>query len=86
MESGNDQLRIFLFEFTEHKVFSIAILLVIFVNTVFIGLQTSEEIMAKSGEFTRTLFNVAGYIDRLLKQGYHFTEIYALMKYLCINL
>ena len=50
VESGKDQFRIFLFQFTEHKAFGISILLVIFVNTIFIGLQTSEEIEAKSGQ------------------------------------
>lgn len=49
VKSGKDELRLFLFEFTEHRVFNVSILFVIFLNTIFIGLQTSEEITAKSG-------------------------------------
>ena len=49
IESGRDEFRIFLFELTEHKAFSFGILLLIFINTILIGIQTSEEIMAKSG-------------------------------------
>ena len=49
VKSGRDELRLFLFEFTEHRVFNVSILFVIFLNTIFIGLQTSKEIIAKSG-------------------------------------
>ena len=60
--SGRDELRLFLFEFTEHRVFNVSILLVIFLNTIFIGLQTSKEIMAKSGSLVASSWVLTSHI------------------------
>lgn len=54
MATGSE-FRQFSFEFVESRWFSIAILLVILVNTAFIGLQTSEYIVAKGGMYMHIL-------------------------------
>ena len=48
--ASGSEFRKFSFEVVESRWFSVGILLVIMVNTVFIGLQTSQYIVAKSGE------------------------------------
>ena len=78
--SGRDELRLFLFEFTEHKVFNVSILLVIFLNTIFIGLQTSKEIMAKSGTYVAAPCMVTLHIAstlhvRALHTGWYLTMV-----------
>lgn len=47
--ANGSEFRQFSFELVESRWFSIAILAVILVNTAFIGLQTSEYIVAKAG-------------------------------------
>ena len=48
--ASGSEFRKFSFMVVESRWFSVGILLVILVNTVFIGLQTSQYIVAKSGE------------------------------------
>ena len=53
LESGSE-FRKFCYALVESSWFSSTILVVILINTVFIGIQTSEEIVARSGETQRT--------------------------------
>ena len=49
IQSSGSEFRQFAFELVEAKWFGIAILVVIFINTAFIGIQTSEYVVAKAG-------------------------------------
>ncbi len=49
--SGGSEFRQFAFELVESRWFGIGILVVIFANTIFIGIQTSEYVVAKAGTF-----------------------------------
>lgn len=48
--SSGSEFRHFAFELVESRWFGFAILLVIFANTTFIAIQTSEYVVAKAGE------------------------------------
>ena len=47
--SSGSEFRHFAFELVESRWFGFAILLVIFANTIFIAIQTSEYVVAKAG-------------------------------------
>ena len=48
--SSGSEFRQFAFELVESRWFGFAILLVIFANTIFIAIQTSEYVVAKAGK------------------------------------
>ena len=50
--SSGSEFRQFAFELVEARWFGIAILVVIFINTAFIGIQTSEYVVAKAGDWS----------------------------------
>lgn len=53
--SSGSEFRQFAFELVESRWFGVAILLVIFANTIFIGIQTSEYVVAKAGTLSPAL-------------------------------
>jgi len=52
------EFRMFIYELTESKIFSVSILFVILLNTVILVIQTDEGFSVKAGKFALIYFNV----------------------------